>query len=147
LLAEALECYTCTATEAGTDCELHPEKVTGGEYNCNKKYCTLRRVEYKNTGKVYSFYRSCEDNPVYVNNIVEDDTYRTYFYACSSALCNGGTGKSSSNTNSNGAPAGVTKPPFNENVLHMNAGMHTSCQNTVIILMVAITLGRWAFSI
>lgn len=141
----SLKCYTCTAVTANSDCELHPDEVAGGITNCNKKYCTMQRVEYKSTGVVASFYRSCEDNPVYVNNIIEDDTYRTYFYACSKPLCNDGTGKTSqgSDNGSNGAPPGVTKPPFNNRVLHGNC-MKVMVAPTLLVAMVVLTLSVWA---
>ncbi|GAB6019125.1 hypothetical protein CHUAL_000743 [Chamberlinius hualienensis] len=142
----ALKCYTCTATEADTDCQLHPEIVPGGITNCNKKYCTLRRVEYINSGQVYSFYRSCEDNPVYVNQIIEDTTYRTYFYACSSDMCNGGAGKETNSDSQNNLPPGVTKPPFNEAVLHSNMGLLIQPGSRTVLLtwaMSIIMIWRW----
>lgn len=99
------------------------------------------------TGVVYSFYRSCEDNPVYVNNIIEDDTYRTYFYACSTELCNGGTGPDTQGNNGgNNVPVGVTKPPFNPDVLHTGGiGTKVEVCKFMVATVVILTATFWNF--
>ena len=40
-----------------------------------------------------SIHRSCEDKPLYINQIFEDFTFRTYYRACTTDLCNGGSGR------------------------------------------------------
>lgn len=48
--SSALECYTCSIGEQDTDttCVDDPVKLgTAGKTNCNKKYCTTIRQEYK----------------------------------------------------------------------------------------------------
>lgn len=54
-------------------------------------------------GKVASMDRGCQDQPLYMNEILEDQTYRYYYTACQTALCNGGTGKGSDGTGSTGS--------------------------------------------
>lgn len=48
-------------------------------------------------------YRGCEDQPLHMNEIIEDQTYRFYYTACQDTLCNGGTGKASDGTGSTGS--------------------------------------------
>lgn len=42
------------------------------------------------SGRVASFYRGCENNPVYLNTMIEDEDFKTYFRACTGDLCNTG---------------------------------------------------------
>lgn len=56
--------------------------------------------------------RDCVDKPIYLNQIIEDSTYRTYYRACKQDLCNGGTGKSSvaTTTGNNGGATNLLVP-------------------------------------
>lgn len=47
--------------------------------------------------RVQSMHRGCSAKPEYVNQVVEDPTFRSYYRVCQSDLCNGGNGKSFSN--------------------------------------------------
>ncbi|RZB40811.1 hypothetical protein BDFB_003039 [Asbolus verrucosus] len=92
--AVALWCYTCSVGEEDVDtaCIYHPEQVT--KTDCNKKYCTIVRQEYKNPPeKIASMFRGCQDYPLFINNTIEDATYRIYYTACQDELCNDGSGK------------------------------------------------------
>lgn len=56
--------------------------------------------------------RGCEDKPLYTNQVLEDPTYRTYYRACKTELCNGGSGKSSVSTSlgNNGGATNLLVP-------------------------------------
>lgn len=42
--------------------------------------------------------RGCEDKPTFLNQIIEDGTYRYYYRSCQEDLCNDGTGYATGNT-------------------------------------------------
>ncbi|KAJ8913503.1 hypothetical protein NQ315_017053 [Exocentrus adspersus] len=101
-----LKCYTCSTTEddADTTCESDPASVTGGVTDCDKKYCIIVRLDYKDPrGKLQSILRSCVDKPTYLNEVLEDETHRAYYRSCRSDLCNSGTGRADSSNNDNGS--------------------------------------------
>lgn len=56
--------------------------------------------------------RDCVDKPIYINQVIEDSTYRTYYRACKQDLCNSGTGKASvsSATGNNGGATNLLVP-------------------------------------
>ncbi|KAJ8945341.1 hypothetical protein NQ318_009736 [Aromia moschata] len=57
-----LQCYTCSTTEdeSDTTCADNPSEVDGGVTDCDKKYCIIVRVDYKDPrGKLASILRSC----------------------------------------------------------------------------------------
>ncbi|XP_077284619.1 uncharacterized protein LOC143910160 [Arctopsyche grandis] len=92
-----LKCYVCTisASDTSDTCVQNPGAVSTGSptVDCGLKYCTIKRQEYKDPpGRIASFYRGCESNPVYLNTVIDDADFRTYFRACTSDLCNTGNG-------------------------------------------------------
>lgn len=64
----ALKCYTCTKTpNSGDDACVDDVESLGKAVitNCAKKYCTIFRQELLDpAGKVNSFTRGCEDEPI-----------------------------------------------------------------------------------
>lgn len=40
-----------------------------------------------------SISRTCVDTPIYINKVIEDSTYRSYYKACQTELCNDGSGR------------------------------------------------------
>ncbi|XP_059614004.1 uncharacterized protein LOC132260096 [Phlebotomus argentipes] len=95
--AEALRCYACTyvsGQQSDTVCIDDPEKVEGQRIvTCDKKYCTIMRQELKDpAGKVNSFVRDCVESPQFLNDMIEDATFKTYFRSCMTDLCNDGDG-------------------------------------------------------
>ena len=89
-------CYSCTATEAGSNCERNPISVDNGVLSCNReaRTCTIVRVEEWPSRRVKSFYRGCDGRTrVFERNhcIVEKDE-RTCFTACDGDLCNASDG-------------------------------------------------------
>ncbi|KAJ6641463.1 hypothetical protein Bhyg_06402 [Pseudolycoriella hygida] len=96
--SQALRCYTCSyvPTTGNRACIENPDKVGGQKFtNCNKKFCTILRQELVNPpGFVNSFLRGCEDKAT--NDVSIDPTFKTYYYACTSDLCNDGDGIKSS---------------------------------------------------
>ncbi|CAH1367152.1 unnamed protein product [Tenebrio molitor] len=101
-VGHSLECYACSVGEQDVDrtCVDSPEQI--GTVNCNKKYCTTIRQEYLDPkDKVASMFRGCEDEPLHMNEIIEDGSYRFYYTACQVSLCNGGSGKSGDDSSGN----------------------------------------------
>ncbi|KAJ3663819.1 hypothetical protein Zmor_008041 [Zophobas morio] len=93
----ALQCYTCSVGEQDADRTCVDNPANTSMTNCNKKYCTIIRQEYLDPkDKVASMYRGCEDKPLHMNEIIEDESYRFYYVACQETLCNGGSGKAGS---------------------------------------------------
>ncbi|XP_066254461.1 uncharacterized protein [Euwallacea similis] len=92
---QGLKCYTCSATEddANTQCADDVESMENAITDCDKKYCTITRVDYLDPkGKLASINRNCVDK-VPADGIVEDATHRTYLRSCRTDLCNNGSGK------------------------------------------------------
>lgn len=74
LKSAALRCYACSYTSTADHlCLNDPISVTGGIVNCNKKYCTIFRQELQTpSGRVNSFLRDCQEEPVVMNNQIFD---------------------------------------------------------------------------
>ncbi|XP_062549985.1 uncharacterized protein LOC134214678 [Armigeres subalbatus] len=93
---ERLRCYACSVTANSGDnrCITDPASVEGQSVvTCNRKYCTIQRQEMMDPpDKVNTFLRGCEENPLFLNDVLEDSTFRTYYRSCSSDLCNSGDG-------------------------------------------------------
>lgn len=91
-----LRCYSCSVTANSGDkkCISDPSSVEGQSVvNCNRKYCTIQRQEMMDPpDKINTFLRGCEEDPLFLNDVIEDPTFRTYFRSCSSDLCNSGDG-------------------------------------------------------
>lgn len=81
---------------------------------------------------VQSMVRSCNDNPTR-NSVVEDGTYRVYYVACQTDLCNGGNGKrtSSSSTSNSGSEVVLLVP---------GTGGANSVHSTSVILVISCTI-------
>ncbi|KAF2885562.1 hypothetical protein ILUMI_20630 [Ignelater luminosus] len=95
-----ISCYYRSATHDGLDqrCITDPDSVPGNSVIDCESYCTSKRVEFKDPkDRVQSMHRGCSDKPEYVNQVIEDSTFRSYYRVCQSDLCNGGSGKSFSN--------------------------------------------------
>ncbi|XP_066151490.1 uncharacterized protein [Euwallacea fornicatus] len=96
---QGLKCYTCSATEDDSDtrCADDVESMDNAITDCDKKYCTINRVDYLDPkGKLASINRNCEDK-VPADGITEDTTFRTYRRSCRKDLCNNGSGKGNNN--------------------------------------------------
>ncbi|XP_043644363.1 uncharacterized protein LOC122613978 isoform X1 [Drosophila teissieri] len=103
-LSHALDCYVCTylAGYSDTSCLKNASAVT--VLNCTKKYCVTVRVEMRrNSSKVMSFQRDCQDKPLMQYGNKPDETFRTYFTSCQQDRCNGHDGRIRNSTNSNGS--------------------------------------------
>ncbi|XP_018331126.1 uncharacterized protein LOC108741037 [Agrilus planipennis] len=89
----ALECYSCgwDAGNVDENCVKEPSLVNNGVLVCDKRYCYSIRVEQ--AGKVTSMYRSCADKPQYINKLIKYDDFKIYHMACTTTLCNSGSGK------------------------------------------------------
>lgn len=91
-----LRCYSCSVTANSGDkkCITDPSSVEGQSVvNCNRKYCTIQRQEMLDPpDKINTFLRSCEEDPMFLNDVLEDPTFRTYYRSCSTDLCNSGDG-------------------------------------------------------
>lgn len=91
-----LRCYSCSVTANSGDkrCISDPSSVEGQSVvNCNRKYCTIQRQEMMDPpDKVSTFLRGCEESPLFLNDVIEDPTFRTYYRSCTTDLCNSGDG-------------------------------------------------------
>ncbi|XP_032571037.1 uncharacterized protein LOC6609921 isoform X1 [Drosophila sechellia] len=99
----ALDCYVCTYLNAYSDtsCLKNASAVT--VLNCTKKYCVTMRVEMRrNSSKVMSFQRDCQDKPMMLYGNKPDETFRTYFTSCQQDRCNGHDGRVRNSTNGSG---------------------------------------------
>lgn len=91
-----LRCYSCSVTANSGDkkCISDPSSVEGQSVvNCNRKYCTIQRQELLDPpDKINTFLRGCEEDPLFLNDVIDDPTFRTHYRSCSSDLCNSGDG-------------------------------------------------------
>ncbi|CAH1965472.1 unnamed protein product [Acanthoscelides obtectus] len=75
-----LRCYICSMSENDVDtgCLDNPAKAESGKIlDCDKKFCYSVRQDYKDPkGKLKSLTRTCLDVPLFINDVIEDDTYR-----------------------------------------------------------------------
>ncbi|KAH8254153.1 hypothetical protein KR032_008711, partial [Drosophila birchii] len=100
----ALDCYVCSYLESykDTSCVDNPSALK--VLNCSLKYCvTVRQERRRNSSKVRTFSRGCEDVPVMLYGNVPDETYRTYYTSCQQDLCNGHNGRIKNSTSGTGA--------------------------------------------
>ncbi|XP_074034848.1 uncharacterized protein [Leptinotarsa decemlineata] len=138
-----LKCYTCSLKEDDSDthCLDNPGTVEGDITDCDKKYCTIVRQDYKDPrGKLQSMTRSCTDVPIYINQVVEDETHRQYFRSCRTDLCNLGTGHSNAQDEARGSfgdKSTIYCPGTDE-----SGG--TLVTVTVPIIIISIFLGQFA---
>ncbi|XP_058458461.1 uncharacterized protein LOC131435020 [Malaya genurostris] len=107
-----LRCYSCslTATSGDKRCITDPAAVEGQSIvTCKYKYCTIQRQELLDPpGKLNTFLRGCDENPLYLDDMVDDSTFRGYYRSCNTDLCNSGDGLSSTNVMS-GLEAGASE--------------------------------------
>ncbi|CAH0719438.1 unnamed protein product, partial [Brenthis ino] len=88
-----LRCYACGFSSVDTDRSCLTITNSTPRVECTMTYCTIQRQEFRDpAGVVASFTRGCVDNPVFLNHLVEDETFRTYYRACTNDLCNIGDG-------------------------------------------------------
>ncbi|XP_033152760.1 uncharacterized protein LOC117136150 isoform X3 [Drosophila mauritiana] len=56
----------------------------------------------RNSSKVMSFQRDCQDKPMMLYGNKPDESYRTYFTSCQQDRCNGHDGRVRNSTNGSG---------------------------------------------
>jgi len=92
--AAVKNCYTCYGNAGDTTCLDSPEKVTQGAayLPCKRKYCTIVRQEYTSKpGVANEITRGCEMVlPGHGKSV--DDEFTTYYWTCTTNLCNTGDG-------------------------------------------------------
>ncbi|XP_026725038.1 uncharacterized protein LOC113491989 [Trichoplusia ni] len=90
---QQFRCYACGFSNVDVDQSCLTITNSTNIVNCPHQYCTILRQEMVDpTGVVSSFTRGCESNPVFLNHVVEDSHFRTYYRACTNSLCNIGNG-------------------------------------------------------
>ncbi|KAL4712298.1 hypothetical protein ACJJTC_004060 [Scirpophaga incertulas] len=88
-----VRCYACTFSSVDSDQSCLTITNTTFSVDCPYTYCTIMRQEYLDPpGSVASFTRGCDDEPDYLNHEITDTTFRTFYRACTSDLCNIGNG-------------------------------------------------------
>uniref|UniRef100_A0A182P9Y5 Uncharacterized protein n=1 Tax=Anopheles epiroticus TaxID=199890 RepID=A0A182P9Y5_9DIPT len=109
---EALRCYACGLTQTSGDvrCVTEPQSVEGQSVvTCSRKYCTITRQELVDPpGKLVTFLRGCEENPLYLDEVIEDPTFITYYRSCTTDLCNDGDALGSSGSALTGLNEGAS---------------------------------------
>ncbi|XP_050075620.1 uncharacterized protein LOC126563053 [Anopheles maculipalpis] len=109
---EALRCYACGLTQTSGDvrCVTEPQSVEGQSVvTCSRKYCTITRQELVDPpGKLVTFLRGCEESPLYLDEVIEDPTFITYYRSCTTDLCNDGDALGSSGSALNGLNEGAS---------------------------------------
>ena len=127
-------CYECRSLSPPTYC------ISGGEVpkrECDKKYCTIYRQEYLDpAGKVQLFYRSCENDPKYLNAVIKTTNYKTFYRACTDDLCNIGNGLDEFVI----VIHNESTPIFTVAGIGSDAGETISCLITLIILTTFISV-------
>ncbi|XP_049544396.1 uncharacterized protein LOC125956505 [Anopheles darlingi] len=110
---EALRCYACGLTQSSGDprCVTEPGSVEGQSVvTCSRKYCTITRQELVDPpGKLVTFVRSCEETPLYLDEVLEDPTFITYYRSCTTDLCNSGDGVGSTGSELTGLNEGASE--------------------------------------
>ncbi|CAG4980041.1 unnamed protein product [Colias eurytheme] len=88
-----LLCYVCGFSSVDSDRSCLTITNDTQTVNCSYKYCTIMRQEFLDPrGVVASFTRSCLQSPDFLNHEITDSTFRTFYRACTSDLCNIGDG-------------------------------------------------------
>nr|CAH7765071.1 unnamed protein product [Callosobruchus chinensis] len=63
--------------DADATCLENPGAVAGGILDCDMKYCYSVRIDYKDPkGKLKSLTRTCLDKPLFINDVIEDESSR-----------------------------------------------------------------------
>ncbi|KAH8291030.1 hypothetical protein KR054_007913, partial [Drosophila jambulina] len=99
----ALDCYVCSylASYNDTSCVDNPGALK--VLNCSMKYCvTVRQELRRNSSKVVSFSRGCQNVPPMLYGNIPDETWRTYYTSCQQDLCNGHNGRIKNSTSGTG---------------------------------------------
>ncbi|XP_052892599.1 uncharacterized protein LOC128300539 [Anopheles moucheti] len=108
----ALRCYACGLTQTSGDvrCVSEPQSVEGQSVvTCSRKYCTITRQELVDPpGKLVTFLRGCEESPLYLDEVIEDPTFITYYRSCTTDLCNDGDALGSSGSALTGLNEGAS---------------------------------------
>ncbi|XP_020803821.1 uncharacterized protein LOC110180475 [Drosophila serrata] len=103
-LSNALDCYVCSSSESYQDTSCVDNSGALKVLNCSKKYCvTVRKELRRNSSKVVSFSRGCEDVPEMLYGNIPDENFRTYYTSCQKDLCNGHNGRIKNSTSGTGA--------------------------------------------
>ncbi|CAH0667459.1 unnamed protein product [Chilo suppressalis] len=88
-----LRCYSCSYTSLESDRSCLMARANTSTVECSYRFCTIRRIEFLDpSGVVASFRRGCDQLPDYFNHEITDSTYRTFYRACTTDLCNIGNG-------------------------------------------------------
>nr|XP_017001099.2 uncharacterized protein LOC108060050 [Drosophila takahashii] len=99
-LSNALDSYACSYLDGYSDSSCLNNASAVRVINCTKKYCVTMRVELlRNSSKVMSFLRDCQDEPVMLYGNRPDETTRTYYTSCQKNQCNGHNGRVKNSTN------------------------------------------------
>ncbi|KAG6442387.1 hypothetical protein O3G_MSEX002285 [Manduca sexta] len=92
-LGPRLRCYACSFSSVDSDQSCMTITNSTNTVSCPHEFCTIMRQEFIDpAGVVASFTRGCEQKPDFLNHEIVDPTFRTFYRACTSDLCNIGNG-------------------------------------------------------
>lgn len=90
-------------------------------------------------GEVNTFYRGCEEKPDYLNDVIVDEQFKTYFRSCKTSLCNTGDGIK----NIGGGGDGPNKDPGAEGSLVVpGIGAAAVASATFLLVILSALLGH-----
>ncbi|KAJ8728089.1 hypothetical protein PYW08_016474 [Mythimna loreyi] len=134
-LGEGLRCYACGFSSVDSDRDCLTITNDTRTVECPHLYCTILRQEFLDpVGQVASFARGCESQPDFLNHEVTDSTFRTFYRACTTDLCNIGNGIQSV-TGGNLSPT----PEYNGiNLLVPGTGDAANIKISLVMLLLSI---------
>ncbi|CAG9786219.1 unnamed protein product [Diatraea saccharalis] len=133
-----LRCYSCSFSTTESDRSCLTVTNSTPTVECSYRFCTIRRIEFLDpAGVVSSFRRGCDEQPDYLNHDITDTTYRTFYRACTTDLCNIGNGVQTVG----GQSLSAVPPTSGKNLLVPGTGSRGSDFKISVSLFSLIILG------
>ncbi|XP_026317801.1 uncharacterized protein LOC113228661 [Hyposmocoma kahamanoa] len=134
-----LRCYACSFSSSETDQSCLTINDRTRSVDCPFRYCTIIRQEFLDpAGRISSFMRGCDDHPDHLNHEITDDTFRTFYRACTNDLCNIGNGIEPVV----GGNLSPTPPYIGENLLVPGTGGSVAVKSSLFVLVSAMIINH-----